>query len=276
METGSITVPLAFLAGTLSFISPCVLPLVPVYLGYLSGSSVTDEAEADRWHIFSHALCFVGGFTLIFTLLFGLPATLIGGALSQYNRVIAQVGGVLVILFGLHTIGILHIPFLNMTRRVDVDHGSTPGYIRSTLIGMAFAAGWTPCIGPLLGAVMTMALSDPSQGVFFTLVYAAGLALPFLLTAILLTRATNFRLAACVADAALQAVAQAVLIPQQRQERIHQPPGVAPDARTLQGCGRVINGYAHPAHSMPRYVQMRLTPKFQKSTTPMAKALARL
>ena len=192
METGSITVPLAFLAGTLSFISPCVLPLVPVYLGYLSGSSVTDEAEADRWHIFSHALCFVGGFTLIFTLLFGLPATLIGGALSQYNRVIAQVGGVLVILFGLHTIGILHIPFLNMTRRVDVDHGSTPGYIRSTLIGMAFAAGWTPCIGPLLGAVMTMALSDPSQGVFFTLIYAAGLALPFLLTAILLTRATNF------------------------------------------------------------------------------------
>ncbi len=192
MESSGITIPLAFLAGTLSFISPCVLPLVPVYLGYLSGSTVTDEEQANRWHIFSHALFFVGGFTLIFTLLFGLPATLIGGALSQYNEVIAKVGGVLVILFGLHTIGIVQIPFLNMTKRVDIEHGSTPGYIRSSLIGMAFAAGWTPCIGPLLGAVMTMALSDPSQGVFFTLIYAAGLALPFLITAALLTQATDF------------------------------------------------------------------------------------
>ena len=192
METTSITVPLAFLAGTLSFISPCVLPLVPVYLGYLSGSTVTDEERADRWRIFSHALFFVGGFTLIFTLLFGLPATLIGSALNQYSNLIAQVGGVLVILFGLHTIGVVQIPFLNMTKRIDLEHGNTPGYIRSSLIGMAFAAGWTPCIGPLLGAVMTMAMSDPSQGVFFTLIYAAGLALPFLLTAALLTRATDF------------------------------------------------------------------------------------
>ncbi len=192
MDTASITTPLAFFAGLLSFISPCVLPLVPVYLGYLSGSSVTDEEQANRWHIFSHALFFVGGFTLIFTLVFGLPATFIGESLNAYSGIIANVGGVLVILFGLHTIGVLNIPFLNMTKQVNIDHGSTPGYVRSSLIGMAFAAGWTPCIGPLLGAVMTMAMSNPSQGVYFTLTYALGLAVPFLIAAALLTQATDF------------------------------------------------------------------------------------
>jgi len=192
MEASSITVPLAFLAGTLSFISPCVLPLVPVYLSYLSGSTVTDEQQASRWHIFSHALLFVGGFTLVFVLLFGLPTTLLGSTLARYNELIARIGGALVIVFGLHTLGLINIPFLNMTKRLDLDHGSTPGYIRSALIGMAFAAGWTPCIGPLLGAVISMSLSTPSQGMFFTLIYAAGLALPFLITAALLTQATNF------------------------------------------------------------------------------------
>ncbi len=191
MDTASISMPLAFMAGGLSFISPCVLPLVPVYLGYLSGSTVTDEAEADRWNVFAHALCFVAGFTLIFVLLFGLPTTLIGSFLSNYNTMIARIGGVLVIVFGLHTLGLVEIPFLNMTKRIDVDHGHRPGFVRSGLIGMAFAAGWTPCIGPLLGAVMSLALNDPSQGVVYTLVYAAGLAVPFLVTALLLTRATE-------------------------------------------------------------------------------------
>lgn len=192
MTATSITMPLAFMAGSLSFVSPCVLPLVPVYLGYLSGSTVTDEAQADRWNVFAHALFFVAGFTLIFVLLFGLPTTLIGGFLSNYNTVIARIGGVLVIVFGLHTTGLVEIPFLNMTKRLEIDHGHAPGFLRSALVGMAFAAGWTPCIGPLLGAVMTLAMNDPSQGVVYTLVYAAGLAVPFLVTALLLTRATGF------------------------------------------------------------------------------------
>ncbi len=192
MDASSISMPLAFMAGGLSFVSPCVLPLVPVYLGYLSGSTVSDEAQADRWNIFAHALCFVAGFTLIFVLLFGLPTTLIGGFLSSYNTVIARIGGVLVIVFGLHTTGLVEVPFLNMTKRLDIDHGHSPGFLRSALVGMAFAAGWSPCIGPLLGAVMTLALNDPSQGVVYTLVYAAGLAVPFLVTALLLTQATDF------------------------------------------------------------------------------------
>jgi cytochrome c-type biogenesis protein len=192
MEMTSVTIPLAFLAGTLSFLSPCVLPLVPVYLSYLSGSAIHDDRQIDRVQVFTHAALFVLGFTLVFIVVFGLPATLLGTALNQYSTTIAQVGGAILILFGLHTIGVFTIPFLNMTRQLHIDPGMTPGYLRSGMIGIAFAAGWTPCIGPLLGAVMTMAFTEPRTGAFFTFVYAMGLALPFLLTALLLTRATDF------------------------------------------------------------------------------------
>ncbi len=195
MEMTSVTIPLAFLAGTLSFLSPCVLPLVPVYLSYLSGSAIHDDDQLKRAQVFTHAVLFVTGFTLVFIVVFGLPATLLGATLNQYSTIIAQVGGVILILFGLHTIGVFTIPFLNMTRQISIDPGMTPGYLRSGLIGVAFAAGWTPCIGPLLGAVMTMAFTEPTTGAFFTFftfVYAMGLALPFLLTALLLTRATSF------------------------------------------------------------------------------------
>ena len=191
MDPNSVTIPLAFLAGSLSFLSPCVLPLVPVYLTYLSGSTVHDGEVARRAQVFTHALLFVSGFTLVFILLFGLPATLLGSALNQYSGPISQAGGVLVILFGLHTLGVFTIPQLNMTKRLELEHGAAPGYLRSGLIGVAFAAGWTPCIGPLLGSVITMAFTQPASGVFFTFIYAMGLALPFLLTALLLTRATD-------------------------------------------------------------------------------------
>lgn len=192
MDPSAVSVPLAFLAGSLSFLSPCVLPLVPVYLTYLSGSTVRDGEAAQRVEVFTHALLFVSGFTLVFILLFGLPATLLGSALNEYSDAIARVGGILVILFGLHTLGVFTIPQLNMTRRLELGQTAAPGYLRSGLIGIAFAAGWTPCIGPLLGSVITMAFTQPASGVFFTFVYAMGLALPFLVTALLLTRATDF------------------------------------------------------------------------------------
>lgn len=191
MDANNITTPLAFLAGTLSFLSPCVLPLVPVYISYLSGNAAAGETPQKRGQTFMHALCFVGGFTTIFMLLFGLPATYLGEALNQYSEAIARLGGLLVIVFGLHALGVITIPALNMTRRIDIAHGASPGYIRSALIGIAFAAGWTPCIGPLLGAVISMTFTQPAAGLFFTFVYAMGLALPFLLTALLITRATN-------------------------------------------------------------------------------------
>lgn len=188
----SISFPLAFTAGLLSFVSPCVLPLVPVYLGYLSGSTVSGDASPNRRQIFSHALSFVGGFTLIFVILFGLPTTILGSALQQYSHWIAKIGGAIVILFGAHTMGIVTIPILNMTRRVEVTKDIEPGYARSTLFGMTFAAGWTPCIGPLLGTVITLALTEPSRTVGFIFTYAMGLGIPFLMTAALLTRTSSW------------------------------------------------------------------------------------
>ncbi|HIC90206.1 MAG TPA: cytochrome c biogenesis protein CcdA [Anaerolineae bacterium] len=188
----SISFPLAFAAGLLSFVSPCVLPLVPAYLSYLSGSGLTDNTLPNQRQVFSHALSFVGGFSLIFVILFGLPTTILGSALQQYSDWIAKVGGAILILFGLHTMGIVTIPVLNMTRRLEMGVGMRPGYARSTLFGVTFAAGWTPCIGPLLGTVMTLAFTEPSRAVGFIFVYAMGLATPFLVTAALLTRALGW------------------------------------------------------------------------------------
>ena len=185
----SVSLPLAFLAGLLSFVSPCVLPLVPVYLGYLSGSSLSSDTPPSRWHVLTHALLFVAGFTAVFLVLFGLPATLLGQSLLRYGEWIARIGGAILILFGLHTLGILTVPILSMTRRMEVGSGVEPGYIRSALIGVTFAAGWTPCIGPLLGTVITLALTEPSRAIGLLLVYALGLAVPFLVTAALLTQA---------------------------------------------------------------------------------------
>jgi cytochrome c-type biogenesis protein len=188
----SISLPVAFLAGLLSFLSPCVLPLVPFYLSYLSGSSLAGETPADRRQVFGHALCFVGGFALIFVVLLGLPTTIISGTLQQFSYWISKLGGAILILFGLHTIGIVTIPFLNATRRLEIRGGMQPGYARSILVGVTFAAGWTPCTGVLLGTVMTMAFTEPSQAVVLLSIYALGLAIPFLAVAALLTQAVSW------------------------------------------------------------------------------------
>lgn len=188
----SISYPLAFAAGLLSFISPCVLPLVPVYIGYLSGASLSANVQPRQWEVFSQALFFVGGFTLVFVILFGLPATVLAGALQRYSDLITRVGGAILILFGLHIMRVLTIPILNTTRQVEIGSRMEMGYARSALFGVTFAAGWTPCVGPLLGAVVTLAFAEPSKSLGFILVYAAGLAIPFLVTAALLTQAVGW------------------------------------------------------------------------------------
>jgi len=185
----SISIPLVFLAGLLSFLSPCVLPLVPIYISYLSGSSISGDTASNRWLVLSHALFFVGGFTVVFVILLGLPTTILGSALQQYKGWITRIGGAILVLFGLHTMGIVTIPILNMTRRVDVGTGMKQGYARSALMGVTFAAGWTPCIGPLLGTVMTLAFAEPSRAMVFIFTYTLGLAVPFLVTAVLLAQA---------------------------------------------------------------------------------------
>ena len=194
MESQNVTVVLAFTAGLLTFLSPCVLPLVPVYLSYLTGSTIRGEEAPKRSMVFLHALAFGLGFSLVFVLLFGLSVGYLGRFLARFTPVLVKIGGLLLIVFGLHTTGLIQIPFLLAERRMEISVSSSPTHLRSVLVGMTFAAGWTPCIGPLLGAILTLALDAQSvwQAVFFLSVYSMGLSIPFLVVALLLTTATGW------------------------------------------------------------------------------------
>jgi len=172
----------AFAAGILSFLSPCVLPLVPSYLGFLTGMTL-EEMSGRRRMAMVHALLFVFGFALIFVIL-GASATALGSALKYYQVWLQRVGGALIILFGLYAMGVLKLPFLQMEQRVHLDRKPI-GYLGSVLVGMAFAAGWTPCIGPILGGILGMAATqgDVGRGMALLGAYSAGLAVPFLAAA---------------------------------------------------------------------------------------------
>ncbi len=171
----------AFIAGVLSFLSPCVLPLVPSYLAYVGGSAV-----AKRGVLVRNALAFILGFSLVFIAL-GAGASALGSVLRANQRALTVVGGVLVILFGLVMLGVIKLPWLYRDTRVQYT-GETRTPLGAVLLGMAFAAGWTPCIGPILGAILTMASAAGTlvAGVGLLAVYALGLGVPFLLAALLL------------------------------------------------------------------------------------------
>ncbi len=179
----------AFSAGLLSFISPCVLPLVPSYLSYITGLSVenlakVEERERFKSAILLNALLFIAGFSTVF-IAFGASASLIGQVLYEYQDIIRKVGGILAIIFGLYLLGILKLNFF-MTERRLVHFESRPvGYLGSFLIGTAFAAGWTPCVGPVLGTILAYASTTESMsgGVMLLSAYSFGLGLPFFLTA---------------------------------------------------------------------------------------------
>ncbi len=179
----------AFSAGLLSFVSPCVLPLVPSYLSYITGLSMdklgdVDAREQFRKVIILNSLLFVAGFSSVF-IAFGASATLVGQLLYQYQDIIRKVGGVLIILFGLYLLGLFRSQFLMREHRLIHFESRPVGYIGSFLIGTAFAAGWTPCVGPVLGAILAYASTTDSMkdGVILLATYSAGLGLPFLLTA---------------------------------------------------------------------------------------------
>lgn len=182
---GSITFAAAFAAGVLSFLSPCVLPIVPGYLGFITGMSLDELREGtSRRAVLVPALFFVAGFTLIFLLL-GASATLIGQVMKVYQDWIARIGGLLIIVFGLHLLGVFRIAGLMRERRVQLSR--TPaGYAGATVAGFAFGAGWTPCLGPILGALYTYASVRGTLGEGMALLgsYSLGLALPFLLAAV--------------------------------------------------------------------------------------------
>jgi cytochrome c-type biogenesis protein len=187
MSSTHLTVGIAFLAGLVSFISPCVLPLVPAYLCLLTGESLEDlKAEATaavRAQTLVHALAFVSGFTIIFVAL-GLTASAVGGALNDHRTLISQIGGIIVVILGLQMMGMLRIPFLMMDARAHVQHDRRT-FWTSLLVGMAFAAGWSPCIGPILAGILAIASQQRNgEAALLLFAYSVGLAIPFLATAL--------------------------------------------------------------------------------------------
>jgi cytochrome c-type biogenesis protein len=181
---GSISFAVAFAAGVLSFLSPCVLPIVPGYLGFITGMSLDELQEApSRRAVLVPALFFVAGFSLIFLLL-GASATLIGQVLKVYQDWIARIGGLLIIVFGLHLLGVFRVGALMRDRRLHLTR-SPAGYAGATVAGAAFGAGWTPCLGPVLGALLTYASARATLtgGMLLLGSYALGLAVPFLIAA---------------------------------------------------------------------------------------------
>jgi len=181
----------AFLAGLVSFLSPCVFPLVPGYLSYMAGTTAREARTESgaRWRVTAHALFFVLGFALVFAML-GAAASTIGDLLRNHQLLLKSGSGVLLILFGVTLTGLLPLPFLQRERRMHVGHGE-PALLRSALIGMAFSAGWSPCIGTMLGSIFLLASAGTTlaEGVLFLLVYALGLGVPFLLVGLLIDRA---------------------------------------------------------------------------------------
>jgi len=192
------TLPLpiaAFVAGVLSFLSPCVLPLVPGYVSLISGATVDElQTNSNRLlpKVMANSLMFIFGFSIVFIAL-GAVATAVGQVLARYKSLLAQVAGVVIILFGLHLTGLLKIRALYADKRMhNVKGGSTPW--GAFVIGFAFAFGWTPCVGPILAVILSFAATQDSviKGILLLAVYSAGLAVPFLLTSIGIERFLNF------------------------------------------------------------------------------------
>lgn len=186
LQLNPLSLAFAVGAGLLSFISPCVLPLLPAYLGYITGFSAEQLIErrdaAARARILGHSLAFVGGLAIVFTLL-GASASLAGRLLLDHLELLTRLGGLVVILFGLHMVGLLRIPLLHQEKRFDMRVGPGRGLLGPLLLGAAFAAGWTPCVGPFLGSLLTLASQERTvgRGMLLLFAYALGLGIPFVL-----------------------------------------------------------------------------------------------
>jgi cytochrome c-type biogenesis protein len=180
-------IAIAFMGGLLSFLSPCVLPLVPSYLAFVTGMSLEDlEAGVDRKQTLTHAVLFVLGFSTIFVLL-GVSASFLGAFFATYKVWIARLGGVVIIVLGLHLAGVLRLAPLLRERRVHLANKPI-GYLGTLGVGVAFGAGWTPCLGPVLAAILTLGFTQEGMwsGAGLLSVYSLGLAVPFLVAALAL------------------------------------------------------------------------------------------
>lgn len=178
---------MAFTAGLLSFFSPCVLPLIPAYLSYITGLSIEEYSRelsaAARRRVMLNTLFFILGFSFIFIIVFGAGTTLLSSALKEHKDIIGKVGGVVIMIFGLHFLGIFKIKWLYREKRAHIK-AIPAGYFGSFLVGIAFSAGWTPCVGPILASIIGMGLQSESQwdAIILLTFYTLGLAIPFFLT----------------------------------------------------------------------------------------------
>ena len=198
----TITYPAALIAGLLSFFSPCILPLIPAYFSLITGLSLdelTENKKETRQKVMLSTLFYVAGFSFIF-ILFGASASFLGGLTAQYSWVVRYVGGGIILVFGIHLLGIININQFNFEKRIHVK--KKPLHLMGTFfIGMAFGAGWSPCIGPMLGSILIVAGNQDTvlSGVLLLAVYSSGLAIPFLILSFfihsilgIMKRATKF------------------------------------------------------------------------------------
>jgi len=187
--SNEVTLIAAFVAGFLSFISPCVLPLIPGYVSFVSGVSLEDmrgdaAVSSARRHVMVTSLFFVLGFSLVFVAL-GATASVVGQFIFRQQPILAKIAGVLLIIFGLHTMGVFRIALLESEKRMQANR-KPAGALGAMLVGIAFAFGWSPCIGPILGGILALAASKETvwEGIELLAVYSVGLGIPFLLTSV--------------------------------------------------------------------------------------------
>jgi cytochrome c-type biogenesis protein len=185
----------SFLAGLLGFISPCVLPLVPVYIGMMSEKAIYRDDDirlSDRLYLFLNSLLFVLGFTIVFIVL-GSTATFLGQVLKDYSSIISRIGGGILIIFGLHYMGLFRIRFLNFEKRFRMPDSLKSGYLSSFLFGIIFSFGWIPCVGIILSGILLLAskLDTLLEGILLLGVFSAGLGLPFILASIFISFFSN-------------------------------------------------------------------------------------
>jgi len=188
----NIPVVIAFIAGIVSFLSPCILPIIPGFLAYLAGSSSSSGTRASRGAIFLNSLFFVIGFSIVFALLGVLLNGVLAHAAYAVQAWLSWIGGALVIFFGLYLMGFFRISFMESEHKLNPRINFKSRYLTSLLFGFAFAAGWTPCVGPVLGGILGLAASAPGEAFYLLLSYAMGLGVPFLLVGLFVAQSSEF------------------------------------------------------------------------------------
>ena len=188
MFASDVSLPIAFGAGFLSFFSPCILPMIPAYIMYITGSSVESDVTRKRMLALTRTLAFILGFTIVFVIM-GSSATLIGKVFIRNKDIFSKISGLIIIVFGLNMMGIINLRFMNLDKRVAAPK-KIVNWFSSMLMGMAFAAGWTPCFGPVLASILIYAggAETISKGVILLLVYSIGMGVPFILTALFINQ----------------------------------------------------------------------------------------